>query len=223
MKIEKTTRVDDAYNKIKTEITENRMTPANPMLEQEIAENLSMSRTPVREALLRLESEGLLEIVPRKGVKILPISQEDMREIYEIFISLEPIVAEGLAKRKGLSKENFEDLEQTINDMEDALNVNDLDSWAVADLKFHQRLVELYGNKRLINILDMLRNQTHRVRLLTRNFRKKPTQSAADHRLILKYIYEGESDKAYKAFKRHRERTAKELLALLDKLQFSSI
>lgn len=219
MKNEKTTRVNDAYNKIKIEIIENRMSPGNPMLEQEIAENLGMSRTPVREALLRLEAEGLVEVVPRRGVKVLPISQDDMDEIYEIFISLEPIVAESLAKKGTLTKENFEELEKITTDMENALEIDDLDSWASADLKFHQKLVELHGNKRLINILDMLRNQTHRVRLLTRHLRKKPTQSASDHRLILKYIYEGESDKAHKAFKKHRERTAKELLGILEKLQ----
>lgn len=223
MKNEKITRVNDAYIKLKNEIAENRMTPGNPMLEQEIAEYLKMSRTPVREALLKLESEGLVEIVPRRGVKILPVSKDDMKEIYEIFVSLEPIAAASLASRKDLSKKDFKELEKATDDMEKALNKDDLDAWAEADYRFHTKIIEMHGNKRLINILDMLRNQTHRVRLLTRGLRNKPTQSVEEHREILKYIYEGDSKNAYKSFRAHRERTVKEIMDILEKLQLQNV
>lgn len=223
MKNEKITRVNDAYLKLKNEIAENRMTPGNPMLEQEIAEYLGMSRTPVREALLRLEAEGLVEVVPRRGVKILPVSKDDMKEIYEIFLSLEPLAAAGLAKRKDLSKKDFKELEKATDDMERALEKDDLDAWAEADYRFHTKIIEMHGNKRLINILDMLRNQTHRVRLLTRGLREKPTKSVEDHRKILSYISNGDSEKAYDSFKKHRERTVKEIMAILDKLQLQNI
>lgn len=218
IKTEKVTLVENAYHRIKMEIAENRMTPGNPMLEQEIAHTLGMSRTPVREALLRLEAEGLVEIIPRRGVKILPISKEDMQEIYEIFITLESFVAANLSQRNDLSKEDFRELEVATDDMERALQENDLDAWAAADHVFHQKLVEIYGNKRLTYILDMMRNQTHRLRLITRHLRKKPTQSVSDHRQILKAIYEGNSTKANNAVKKHRERTANELLQILEKM-----
>jgi DNA-binding GntR family transcriptional regulator len=223
MKNIKITRVDDAYNKLKNEIAENRMSPGNPMLEQEIAEYLGMSRTPVREALLRLEAEGLVEVVPRRGVKILPVSKDDMKEIYEIFLSLEPIAAAGLANRKDLTKKDFKELEKATDDMEKALAQNDLDAWAQADYRFHTKIIEMHGNKRLINILDMLRNQTHRVRLLTRNFRNKPTKSVEEHREILQFIYNGDSENALKSFRKHRERTVKEIMGILEKLQLQNV
>ncbi len=210
--------VEAAYHRIKDEIAENRMTPGNPMLEQEIAQYLGMSRTPVREALLRLEAEGLVEIVPRRGVKILPISKEDMQEIYEIFVTLESLVAANLSQRKDLNREDFIELELATDEMEKALENDDLDAWAIADHHFHQKLVELNGNKRLRYILDMMSNQTHRVRLITRHLRKKPIQSVADHRQILKAIYEGNSIKAHNAVKKHREKTVNEFLEILEKM-----
>lgn len=219
MKNEKTTLVHSAYSKIKSKITQNKITPGENILEHEIAKSLGMSRTPVREALLRLEVEGLIEIIPRHGIRVLPISQEDMREIYEIFISLEPIVAQNLAKKGDLKKKDLDELEKSTNDMEEALFKDDLAAWADADLKFHQKLVELHGNKRLINILNIFRDQTHRVRILTRHLRKHPMESVENHREIIKHIREGNPDKAYEAVKKHRGRTAEELLKILKMMQ----
>ena len=89
-----------AYEQIRRRILDNVWPPGHRALEQEVALELGMSRTPVREALLQLQNEGLVEVIPRHGVRVLPVSPTDMREIYEILTALECMAAELLARRK---------------------------------------------------------------------------------------------------------------------------
>src|SRR6476661_4705029 len=81
--------VDDAYRALKNAIRENVFPPGYQGSEQEIASKLGMSRTPVHEAIIRLQEEGLVRVITRRGILVCPISPEDMREIYDIIIALE--------------------------------------------------------------------------------------------------------------------------------------
>lgn len=127
-------------------------------LETELAEHLGMSRTPVREAALMLESKGLLEMRPRKGVRILPVSPDDMREIYDILTELESLAAERAAEF-GHSEQDLKPLAQSIAQMDRAIAAADLESWAEADDLFHQELVRLGGNRRVESIVSMMSDQ----------------------------------------------------------------
>ena len=89
--------VDEAYQKLRLRILNDELPPGAQALEQEIADALGISRTPVREALIRLEKEGLVEVLPRRGMRVLPLSPTDMREIYELLYSLEPTAAARMA------------------------------------------------------------------------------------------------------------------------------
>ena len=120
--------------------------PGHRALEQEVALALGMSRTPVREALMRLQNEGLVEVIPRHGMRVLPVSPNDMREIYQILTALECMAAELLAQRKPSDKE-LEPLVAATKAMDKALKAEDLDAWAAADERFHAHLVELAGNR----------------------------------------------------------------------------
>jgi DNA-binding GntR family transcriptional regulator len=75
-------------------ILDNEWTPGFRALEQELALSLGMSRTPVREAAIRLQKEGLVKVVPRHGITVLPVSVDDMRDIYDMLTALEPMAAE---------------------------------------------------------------------------------------------------------------------------------
>ena len=82
-----------AYREIRRRILDNDMPPNAQYLEQELADALGMSRTPVREALIRLSDERLVEVRPRHGARVLPVSVDDMREIYELMTELEALAA----------------------------------------------------------------------------------------------------------------------------------
>ena len=211
----KTTRVADAYERLKAEILGNRMPPGFQALEPEIALRLGMSRTPVREALLKLAADGLIELIPRHGARVLPMSPEDMGEIYEILTALEPEAAARLARARP-SADALRPLERASADMERALLDDDLDAWAEADDRFHRKLVGLNGNRRLSGFVNTLFDQAHRARMMTLRLREPPAKSTEEHRDILEHIRAGDVDKAREAFRLHRERAAAELLGILE-------
>lgn len=211
----KTTRVSDAYDRLKDEIRTNRMPPGYQAPEPEIAFRLGMSRTPVREALIRLEAEGLVELIPRRGARVLPIKPEDMRQIYQILAALEPEAAASVAARRP-SAADLAPLEQATTDMEQALAAGDLDAWAEADDRFHMHLLDLNGNQRLRRIVEAVCDQVHRARVVTLRLRALPERSTREHREILEHIRRGDADATRITFRRHRETSAQELLALLD-------
>ena len=94
---ESTSLVDEAYQALKTAIRNNVFPPGHQAAEPEIARQLGMSRTPVHEAIIRLQEEGLVQVLPRRGVLICPISADDIREIYDVLIAVEGMAAALLA------------------------------------------------------------------------------------------------------------------------------
>lgn len=218
----KPTRVDDAYEQLRTEIRTSRMAPGGVIPEPEIALHLGMSRTPVREALIRLESDGLIDLVPRRGARVRPILAADMTEIYEILTALESDSAAALASRK-LSPEQLAPLEEATTLMERSLKTMDLDTWAEADDLFHRRLLELHGNRRLLDFVGKLSDQAHRARIVTLRLRETPTRSTEEHRAILEHIRLGDAEAARTAFRRHRRRAAEELLNILENFRLSRL
>lgn len=213
--VTKSTRTDDAYDQLKDEIRSNRMPPGFLAPEPEIALRLGMSRTPVREALIRLEAEGLVELIPRRGARVLPIHADDMREIYEILTALEPEAAANLASRKPTDEE-LAPLEKATSEMESALAEGDLDKWAAADDRFHRQLLELHGNRRLAEFVSALFDQSHRARIVTLRLRDRPTRSTTEHREILEQLRAGDPEATREVFRSHRARAARELLGILE-------
>jgi DNA-binding GntR family transcriptional regulator len=199
---------------IRRRILDNEMPPNAQFLEQELADALAMSRTPVREALIRLSEERLVEVRPRHGARVLPVSIEDMREIYELLTELEAMAARLLAER-GLSWEQLARLEQAVADMEAALARDDLIDWARNDEIFHGLLVDLAGNSRLSQIVGMFRDQAHRARMQTLRLRPKPTASNRDHAAVVDAIRRRDGAAAAAIHRRHRQQAGAMQLALL--------
>ena len=195
-------------------ILTNELPAGSNHLENELAERLGMSRTPVREATLILQAQGLLEVVPRRGVKILPVSAEDMREIYLILTALEGLAVE-LAAGRELEPGELNAAEQAISDMDAALKKDDRDAWAAADETFHNELVRLSGNNRIAAITSMYNNQVRRARAVTLYLRPSPTKSNDDHRDVLRAIQRGDADAAKRIHTEHRIAAGEMLSSLL--------
>lgn len=185
-------------------------------LESELAEHLKMSRTPVREALLTLEGQGLLELRPRKGVRILPVSPEDMTDIYDVLTALESLSAEQAAIA-GHSDADLAPLEAAIDAMDQAIEARDLDAWAAADDLFHSELVRLGGNRKVKVVVDMMSDQVRRARAVTLPLRPLPTRSNDDHRQVLEAIKEGNADLARAIHSTHRRHAKEIIVAVLEK------
>ena len=203
-----------AYQELKRRILDNDLPAGAQMLEQELAGLLGMSRTPVREALIRLADEGMVEIRSRHGMRVLPVSADDMREIYEVLTSLEASAA-ALAAARGVPEGALRPLERAVADMDRALRHDDLRAWAEADVRFHGLLVDLSGNRRLQALVKIFGEQAHRVRMLTLRLRPKPVGSNRDHAAVVAAIRRGDAEAARRIHSQHRGRAGVMLVGLL--------
>ncbi len=209
---------DSVYARLKQRILDNHYPPGAQVLESEIVSDLNASRTPVREAFVRLQQEGLLEIVPRHGVRISALSPGDMREIYEILMSLEPTAVELLVARRP-DRAEIAVLVEACDAMEAALagSAPDLAAWAAADEMFHINLARLCGNKRLAAMIMTVWDQAHRARMFTLTLRPPPVQSTSEHRAVVDAILAGDAERARDLYFAHRKRGGSELTAIIER------
>jgi DNA-binding GntR family transcriptional regulator len=203
-------------------ILDNEWAPGHRALEQELALALGMSRTPVREALIRLQKEGLVEVMPRHGMRVLPISADDMRDIYEMLTALEAMAAE-LAGRRRPDERALKPLLDATHAMTLALKSEDLEGWAAADESFHRHLVALSGNRLLIEAVQNCWDRAHRARMVTLRLRPKPTHSTREHEEVVRKIRAGDARAAFEAHRAHRDRGARELLAILEQYRLKNL
>ena len=208
--------VDEAYAALKEAIRNTAFPPGYQGSEQEIAVRLGMSRTPVHEAIIRLQEDGLVRVLAKRGVLICPLAPEDIREIYEVLIAIEAMAAELLAALPGAEREAIADeLDAANAEMDAALAQDDLRRWAEADDRFHRLLVERCGNGRLRRVAQTVTDQAHRARMLTLKLRSRPSGAAASHRRILAAIRAGDVSKAQLEARAHRIGARAELVPLI--------
>lgn len=210
---------DIAYRKIKGAILDGALPPGLLASEQQIASRLAMSRTPVHQAIVRLEQEGWIELLPRRGVMIVPISASDMHDVYEALLALEVAAVRRLTSSGAPENDpTLLTLEQACDDGDAALEKGDLPAWAAADDRFHASLVDLSGNRHITRLARAVMEQAQRARLLTLKLRPRPSVSNADHRAILQAIKARDPNLACERMRAHRQRGMDVLLPILEAL-----
>ncbi|MGJ7522668.1 GntR family transcriptional regulator [Variovorax sp. LT1P1] len=214
--------METAYAQVRQRILDNVWPPGHRALEQEVALALGMSRTPVREALLRLQNEGLVEVIPRHGMRVLPVSPADMREIYEILTALECKAVELIAMRKP-SKAELAPLVEATEAMDLALTADDLPGWAAADERFHAHLLELAGNRQLQATVLNYWDRAHRARMFSLQLRPKPVNSTKEHTEMVKRLRAGDAEGAARVTRSHRERASRELLSIFERYKLAQM
>lgn len=213
---QKSTLADEAFEQIRRRILDNFWPPGHRALEQDVASALGMSRTPVREALIRLQAEGLIDLIPRHGMYVLPVSAEQMTEIYEVLTALECTAVELLARHKP-TPEDIHQLILATDEMEQSLKQDDLEGWARADEKFHAGLFELSGNKTLQTTALTVSDRAHRGRMFSLSLRPKPIASTKEHRVLVEKILAGDVAGAVQENRHHRIRASRELLEIFNR------
>lgn len=214
--------VEQAYAVLRQRILDNVYPPGHRALESALAEELGVSRTPLREALVRLQDEGLVQVVPRHGMRVLPVSAVDMRELYEVLTALESLAVERAAARRP-APAALAPLEQATRDMARALKADDLDAWAKADERFHRLLVELSGNRLLAEAATRCLDRAYRARMFTLRLRAKPVNSTREHAELVRRIRAGDVKGAMRANRAHRERASRELLAIFEQYRLKEV
>lgn len=215
--------VEKAYDSLKTKILRNELPPGYQALEQDIADMLFISRTPVREVLARLQDEGLVERIPRHGVKILSLSPNDVRELYELLQCLEGKAVELLAMRR-LPADSVE-VSKLLKDnaeVENHIRSGDIEAWSEADWEFHKSIFESCGNKRLARMAIQTWEQVHRVDITTMDEKPYPQHSPIDHQDILNAIIQHDVIMARELIFGHRTRGMNISLEALNQRRITS-
>ncbi len=204
---------DVAYDAIREEILKNYV-PGLPLSQREIADKLGISKTPVREALHELSQSGLVELIPGKGYFIARFSSKDVSDIFDVREALESKAAY-LAARQMLEEELawLEALFADINREKDGRAKLELMDRANTEL--HGAIVRSARNRRLANILDMMKDQLDCIARLTVRIAGRLEQSHQEHIHILEALKARNSESAEKAMRIHLESTKESVLRSL--------
>lgn len=211
-----------AYHEIKRRIVGAEYGAGNVVSVQTLSTELQMSRTPIRDALIRLEKEGLVKLLPRQGFIVQPLAPQDMLEIYQILAGLEAVAIHALIDR-GLTDDEVAQIKSAVAEMQDALETDELDRWAAADSRFHRLIIELAGNHRLSQMIDQFMEQTARVRALTLHVRSKPVKSTDNHGQLAQAIIDRDSRRAMEIHMGQRFRSGRELVEILGRLNIRQL
>jgi DNA-binding GntR family transcriptional regulator len=162
------------------------MSPGEWLVESHIAETLGISRTPVREAIHKLEREGLIERQPRGGFTVLGLSRDDIEETFGIRAVLEGYAARLAATKH--SKEELEALKSKIEEFEKCLDRNQLNKLTQINTEFHNMLYAMSKSPKLIHLINSLKDQIFRFRQMILKEAKMAKVSNEDHKQMLKLI-----------------------------------
>lgn len=194
---------DSVYQRIREKILSNELRPGTQMLEQELVQMFGVSRTPVREALIRLQNEHLVQVIPRHGMRVRNVSMTDLQEVFHVQTSLEATAAQAVAARKPNARE-LKPLEKACAEMERAFIKGDRDAWANACESFYRRLVELSGNPRLMQIVGECNDQVRRVRELTLRLIELDASQAQTLHALVDALKRGDGESAQAICREHR-------------------
>ena len=178
---------DVVFNTLRDAILTGKLVPGERLMENQLAEKLGVSRTPVREALRMLELENLVELVPRKGAQVLDMSEKDITNILEVRSALEGLATSVACKK--MSKEDLQQLKNMEVDFEKAVADNDVERFVDIDEDFHDLIFAATENDKLINIFRNLRIQLYRYRMAqAKNNETSMSTIVAHHRSIIRAI-----------------------------------
>ncbi len=176
---------DKIVSSIREAIIDGRIKAGERLMEPEVAKNLGVSRTPLREAFLQLESEGFVKVTPRRGAVVSSLSEKDAEEIYIVKSALEGVAAR-LAVRN-ISEETLQQLRTLNAEMEKMAGRKEKDYRTLLELnsKFHSMMNKASGNEKLCHLINLLRKQTLRYNYIYLSVLSHINQSVEEHRQII--------------------------------------
>lgn len=193
---------DEVFNTLRERILKGTLKPGERLMEIHLADQLGVSRTPIREAIRMLELEGLVKMVPRKGAQVAKISREDLQDVLEVRKALDTLAVKLACER--ITEEEIVKLKEAEEEFERILKTGDTTQIAEADVAFHDVIQIASKNKRLKNMISNLAERIYRYRF---EYIKQQSDEgrtlAYEHRAIIKYVEEGNEAEAIKAIETH--------------------
>jgi DNA-binding GntR family transcriptional regulator len=200
-----------AFEKIKEAIIKGHFKPGEKLVEQTLAQEMGVSRTPVREAIRRLEAEGFVVSIPRKGVVVSRADKEEIVQLYSIRAELE-----GLAARWAIENADEDDirkLDEAISRMEETAASGDLDGVVQSNALFHDAIAQASKSRILCTLLKTLQDNIQRFRFQSLHLPGRPVAALAEHKEIVAAIKEKKAEEADHLLKEHLQNACAAALA----------
>lgn len=205
---------EEVYRKLRQAILDDAYPPGTKLVESELAAHLSISRTPIREALHKLELEGLVERGPgASGLRVAGLTPEEVREIYGIRAVLEGYAARLAADRAAPA--DVRRLEALLEASEAAIAAHDRPRLLQLNTEFHDAINALSGSRRLTALLLGLREQIVKYRRATLEIGGQGAIALAEHRAIVEALAAGDGERAERLVLAHVERKMRDVSAHL--------
>lgn len=202
------------FETLREAIISGHLRPGERLMELQLAEEMGVSRTPVREAIRKLELEGFLVMMPRKGAYVAGVSLKDINDVFEIRAALDSLAA-GLAAER-ITKEELNHLEHALVTGTESVGQNDLDSIVSTDTDFHDIIYQASRNQRLIQFVNNLREQIQRFRTTSLAFPGRMQIAFDEHRKLVDAIAAGDVDSARSLAQEHIENAENIMMEALE-------
>ncbi len=192
---------DVVFNTLRKAILTGELKPGERLMEIHLANKLGVSRTPIREAIRKLELEGLVIMIPRRGAEVAQITEKSLKDVLEVRRALDALCAELACDR--ISGEETVKLKQACDEFERAVATEDATTIAAADVAFHDIIVRATGNERLVQMINNLSEQMYRYRFEYIKDESRHDNLVREHRIIYDSIILRDKAKAAEAAKHH--------------------
>ena len=199
-----------AYEALRESIQNSQLVPGEIYNEMNLAKELGISKTPVREALLELSAQGLVTFLPRKGVIVNHYTRRDIEEIFELRKAIELAAIEKVAKASPPCDPHR--IEKTLKDQKIAFKKKDFLSYMNADRLFHTTISELTGNQRFVTVVENIRDMIHLMGIQALLLEGRGEKVIAEHEKVLEAIKEGDPELARKTLEYHLYQSKKAVL-----------
>lgn len=201
---------DVVFNTLRNAILTGELEPGERLMEIKLADKLGVSRTPIREAIRKLELEGLVVMTPRKSAEVARITKEDLTDVLEVRRVLEDLAID--LSCENATKEEIDEMEENLKKFMEAIKKSDIKEIALIDVDFHEIIYKSTKNRRLIQILGNLREQMYRYRMEYIKDKETRENLAREHRIIIDSIIKKDSEAGKKAILEHIDRQEKTIL-----------
>ncbi len=192
---------DVVFQTLRQAILRGELKPGERLMEIQLSNKLGVSRTPIREAIRKLELEGLVVVVPRKGAEVAEIKEKSLRDVLEVRKALEELSVTLACER--ISSDMIEELELAAAEFKKVLKNEDVTEIAQADVHFHDIIYKASDNQKLTQLLSNLSEQMYRYRVEYLKDPKVYEQLTREHEEIIRHIRKHEKEEAVKIVCEH--------------------
>ncbi len=203
---------DVAYRTLRDAIMQGLLDEGARLTDRRIAESLKLSRTPVREALQRLESEGFVRSVPRIGLVVAEVTPQDIEDVYVIRIALEGVAARLAAQHASTADITL--LRQINEHLADATRKRDLPALQSLNKQFHEAIYEAARNPRLATLLNTLHDMVQRLKRSTLSVPERADEALKEHEMVIGAIQARDPERAESLAREHKEKAKLVRMAL---------